>query len=218
LTHTFIDEYADGAFQNIKWLDEGLAQYEAWKFLSMNSSHREDADSFKTNALNVFSQLKSNNKVYPLNKLSTQEQWNKEVESGNSTYIYPQTYLLVTYLASNYGIEPVKLLLNRVKNGASAPEAIKSVLKKTEAEIVDELKNASPTELFKQTETSQPSPSISPTPSGTPAPTVTTPIVTPTVTPTTQTPTSHTNDCPTSRSRYQYDSISWDSHRCHSNR
>jgi len=163
ITHLFIEEYSGEAYLNIKWLDEGLAEYEAWKCMSSNPLHSQEAETGKNNALDVVNQLKNRDSLYQLNELATEEQWIEEMESGNSNLIHSQSFLVVTYLVSNYGIEKVKLILKEVQNGVTAAEAVENILIKTENKIIYDFKNASESEIFKTFE---------PTPTETPIPTV----------------------------------------------
>jgi len=148
LTHTFIEEYSGRAYLNIKWLDEGLAQYEAWKCVSTNPMHSQEEESFRVDALKTFNELKSRNALYPLNELTTDQQWGKEMTAGNSDYIYSQAYLVVSYLVSSYGIDQTKSILKEVQKGAKASEAVETVLEKTQTEILDEFKNAPESVIF----------------------------------------------------------------------
>jgi len=149
LTHTFIEQYSGRAYLNIKWLDEGLAEYEAWKFISTNPMHSQEEESFKRSALNAVDQLESKDALYPLNELTTNEQWGKEMSAGNSYYIYSEAYLVVSYLVSSYGIDQVKLILKEVQNGAEASVAVERVLGKTQTKILDEFRDAFESEMFK---------------------------------------------------------------------
>jgi len=149
LTHTFIEEYSGRAYLNIKWLDEGLAEYESWKCVSTNPMHGQEEELFKKSALNAVDELESRNALYPLDELTTDEQWGKEMIAGNSYYIYSEAYLVASYLISSYGIDQVKSILREVQNGAKASEAVETVLEKTQTEILDEFKNASESEIFK---------------------------------------------------------------------
>jgi len=162
ITHSFIEEYSGEAYLNIKWLDEGFADYEAWKCVSSNPLHSQEAETVKNNALDVVNQLKSRDTLYQLNELATEDQWIEEIEAGNSNLIHSQSFLVVTYLVSNYGIEKVKLMLKEVQNGATATEVVENILLKTENEIMDGFKKASESEIFKTFE---------PTPTETPIPT-----------------------------------------------
>jgi hypothetical protein len=170
LTHSFIEEYSGEAFLNIKWLDEGLAEYEAWKCVSSNPLYSQEAETVKNNALDVVNQLKNGDALYQLSELATEEQWIEEMKSGNSNLIRSQSFLIVTYLVSNYGIDKVKLILEEVQNGATAAEAVENILLKTENEIIDDFKKASESEIFK---TFKPTPTETPTPTATVTPEVT---------------------------------------------
>ncbi len=167
ITHSFIEEYSGEAYLNIKWLDEGFAEYEAWKCISSNPLHSQEAETVKNNALDVVNQLKSRDTLYQLNELATEDQWIKEIEAGNSNLIHSQSFLVVTYLVSNYGIEKVKLILEEVQNGATATEAVENIMLKTENEIMNDFKKASESEIFKTfestpTETLIPSATVTP--------------------------------------------------------
>ena len=170
ITHSFIEEYSGEAYLNIKWLDEGLAEYEAWKCVSSNPLHSQEAETVKNNALDVVNQLKNRDGLYQLSELATEEQWIEEMRSGNSNFIYSQSFLVVTYLVSNYGIDKVKLILEEVQNGATATDAVENILIKTENEIIDDFENASKSEVFK---TFEPAPTETPTPTAMVTPEVT---------------------------------------------
>ena len=180
LTHTFIEKYSGRAFMNIKWLDEGLAEYEAWKCVSANPLHSQEEESFKSNALYTVNQLKNRDMIYPLSKLTTDEQWTREMSAGNSLNIYSQAYLVVSHLVSSYGMDKVKSILKEVQNGAPSSEAVKTVLGKTQSDILDE---------FKET-------LAAPTPTPTPLPTTICASCNTTLTPT-ATPTSTSAPSPT---------------------
>ena len=148
LTHTFIEEYSGTAFLNVKWLDEGLAEYEAWKCVSTNPMHSQEEKSFRRSSLNAVDQLKSRDALYLLEELTTDQQWVKEMKAGNSYYIYSEAYLVVSYLASSYGIDQTKSILKEVQKGIKASEAVETVLEKTQTEILDEFKNAPESVIF----------------------------------------------------------------------
>jgi hypothetical protein len=170
ITHLFIEEYSGEAYLNIKWLDEGLAEYEAWKCISSSPLHSQEAETVKNNALDVVNQLKNRDALYQLSELATEEQWIEEMKYGNSNFIHSQSFLVVTYLVSNYGIDKVKLILEEVQNGATAAEAVENILLKTENEIIDNFKEVSESEIFKTYEST---PTETPTPTATTTPEVT---------------------------------------------
>ncbi|MBS7645395.1 hypothetical protein KEJ44_05065 [Candidatus Bathyarchaeota archaeon] len=146
LTHTFIEEYSGRAYLDIKWLDEGLAEYEAWRCVSNEPRHRQEEEVFKHTAWNT---IKSRVKLYPLEELATEEQWVKEMKAGHSNYIYSQSFLIVSYLVSHYGLDEVKEILRKVQEGATASAAVETVLGKTETEILNEFTKASESEVFR---------------------------------------------------------------------
>jgi hypothetical protein len=149
LTHAFIEEFSGRSYVKIKWLDEGLADYEAWKCASSNPAHSKEADVLKTQALNIVQRLKTEGKLYSLNELATEEQWMREMASGHSEYIYSQSFLVVSYLVSSYGLDRTKEILKKVQDGRPASVAVKEVLGKTEAEILNEFTKASESEIFR---------------------------------------------------------------------
>jgi len=148
LTHTFIEEYSGRAFLKIKWLDEGLAEYESWRCLLENSAHINEADSFKKQALSIVNQLKGRNALYPLSNLATENEWASWMQAGKSGDIYSQSYLVVSYVASVYGMDKITSLLTKVNAGATASDAVKAVIGKTQEELLEQFKNASESQIF----------------------------------------------------------------------
>jgi hypothetical protein len=148
LTHTFIEEYSGGAYSNIKWLDEGLAQYESWKCLLENPAHFNEADSFKKQALSIVNQLKGRNALYSLSSLATSNQWQAEMQAGKSGDIYAQSYLVVSYVASLHGMDKIRSLLTNVRMGNTVSYAVETVIGKTQEELLEQFKNASESQIF----------------------------------------------------------------------
>lgn len=148
LTHTYIEEYSGSAYRNIKWLDEGLAEYEAYKCMSEDPKHRQEAQAQRESALNTVNKLKSENALYPLGDLSTEGQWVKEMSAGKSNYIYAEAFLVVAYMISSQGMEKTKLILREVQNGATASEAVRTILGITQEELLERFKTASVSEIF----------------------------------------------------------------------
>ena len=146
LTHTFIEEYSDGAYMRIKWFDEGLANYESWKCVSSNPAHSQEAESYRKDSWTTFNELKNTKGLFPLSQLTTEEQWHKLRMAGEP--IYPEAFVVATYLASTYGTSKIIPILKTVQGGTSASEAVKMTLGKTEGEILDAVANAPESAIF----------------------------------------------------------------------
>jgi len=146
LTHTFIEEYSGKAYLQIKWLDEGLANYESWKCVSSNTEHSQEAENYRESAWKAFNDLKNTNGLFPLSQLTTEAQWS-ELMTANQP-IYPEAFVVVTYLASTYGSSKIIPILEKIQNGTSESDAVKMILGKTESEILEAAKNAPESEIF----------------------------------------------------------------------
>jgi len=149
LAHTFIEEYSAEAYLSIKWLDEGLADYEAWRSTSANPARSQEAVDFRKDRWSAFNELKGANKLYPLGALTTEEQWHTLNVLGTARYIYSEAYVVVAYLASTYGVDKILPIFREVQGGRKASEAVKAVLGLTESEILDAVKRASESQIFK---------------------------------------------------------------------
>lgn len=148
LTHTFIQEYSGDAYWQIKWLDEGLAGYEEWRCVLTDRAHSKEAEEFRQNSWQAFSELKTRGGPYPLNELTTDSQWTKLMEGGKSWYIYSEAFVVVAYLSSTYTPNKVIPILKKVEVGIAPPEAVKTVLGTTQEEILDAVGKASQSAIF----------------------------------------------------------------------
>jgi hypothetical protein len=146
LTHTFIEEYSDGAYRKIKWLDEGLANYESWRCVSTNAEHSLEAESYRQYNWKAFSDLKNATGPFPLSQLSTEAQWHELMTASQP--IYPEAFVVVTYLAFTYGPDKIIPILKEAQSGMTASEAVKRVLGETESDILDTIKNTSESAIF----------------------------------------------------------------------
>ena len=160
LTHTFIEEYSGRAYLKIKWFDEGLANYESWKCVSSNMEHSQEAESYREYNWKAFSDLKNTKGLFPLSQLSTEAQWEELMTASQP--IYPEAFVVVTYLASTYGSSKIIPILEKVQNGTSESDAVRMVLGKTESDILEAVKNAPESAIFGTISTTTATSRISP--------------------------------------------------------
>ena len=138
LTHTFIEEYSQNAYINIKWLDEGLAEYYSWKGCQANDALKVESEIYINDALKLFNQQKKENKLYSLSNIMTEQKWIMELKKGNANNIYNQSFFVVLYLIDKYGVEKLKLILKSISKGEYPEEAIKKILNKDLKQIFKE--------------------------------------------------------------------------------
>ena len=150
LTHTYIEEYSGRAYRSIKWLDEGLASLEGWKCVLENPAHRQEAIDRKNWDWQKYVELKSTKGLYPLSELTDEYQWSA-LWAKESQYIYPEAFVVVSYLVSTYGQSRVLEILELVYDRWPASDAVKAVLGKNETEVIDAVKKAPQPAIFNMT-------------------------------------------------------------------
>jgi hypothetical protein len=132
-THAIVDELSGTAHQSAKWLDEGLADYEA--YVTVSQTQYSDLENMWKAELkaSVYLQIESsaglinNYGLIPLSLLSSEEQWGLNAAS-NRILTHAESYLTVDYLVQKYGIDKIKSVLNLMKQGQKQEQALEHVL------------------------------------------------------------------------------------------
>jgi len=157
LTHTFIEEYSGQVFQSIKWLDEGLADYEGYRWVS-KTRYNVTALKWKTSRIEIVYKAFDEKKLFSLKDISTEQQWGDNIAKGYGNLEYSQAYLTVIYLCETYGLNRCKVILKSMQQGATQEEAVKSAFGITMSQLDDRFQN------YLQRTRPSPSPSPSQTP------------------------------------------------------
>jgi len=140
LTHTFIEEHSGRVFLSIKWLDEGLADYEAYNWVS-KTKYNATASKWKASRMQVVYKAFEEKKLFPLKDISTDQSWGDNMAKGYADLEYSQAYLTVTYLCETYGLDKCKAILRSMQEGATQEEAVKSTIGITMAQLEDRFKD-----------------------------------------------------------------------------
>jgi tetratricopeptide (TPR) repeat protein len=135
--HTVIQELYGQTYVRIKWLDEGLAEYESYKIAF-------DPDLKKTPAWNTIKvNIKSGNFI-PLSSIQTEDQWHSYMKK--SDWCYKESAAVVFYIMGTYGPESIDSIFKSKRLGKTQEEAIKSILGKDfsefEKEFIEFVKNS----------------------------------------------------------------------------
>lgn len=128
-THTVIQEIYDTTYLKIKWLDEGLAEYESYK-ITYNPDLR------KTPVWMVVKTNLSVGNFIPLEKLITENNWVNYMKKGN--WCYKQSAAVVFYIFEIYGKEKVNEIFENLLMGKTHKRAVESALGKEISEFENE--------------------------------------------------------------------------------
>jgi tetratricopeptide (TPR) repeat protein len=125
-THTVIEELYDTTYLRIKWLDEGMAQYEGYKIAY-------DPDMRK---MPVWRTIKANikwGKFIPLNELTTDEQFWNYRQKGN--WGYEESAAVVFFIKEVYGFETAQKIFKNMLMGMTSKNAVESAVGKDLSEF-----------------------------------------------------------------------------------
>lgn len=149
LTHGFVWQYTDYASNYyIKWLDEGLAQTEAWRCLSTNPSHLTEARQLRDNAWATFLEMKTRGSLIKLSEMTYYEQWTNFIDVDQSRYSYSEAFVVAAYLVSTHGQGRVLQVTKSVQQTANASDALERVLGESGDGILDKVKKAPQPVIF----------------------------------------------------------------------
>ncbi len=108
-THRIIEQIAGLNSQIFyKWFDEGLAEYEGIKALSIYDSNK--AKIIKEQYFKSANDFYKNGTFTNINNMTTEKQWSEGIMLHQNKY-YIQSYVIVNYLIEKYGIKKVKEIL-----------------------------------------------------------------------------------------------------------
>lgn len=128
LTHAFIEEQSGNAYQSIKWLDEGLAEYLSYRFVKQ-TQYAETAELSRNEAVNVLRWYHRNDRLFNLASISTEQQWGEQMRRGYTREIYAQAFITVEYLCETYGLDKCLEILVSIYGGESQEQAVQSALR-----------------------------------------------------------------------------------------
>lgn len=133
---------------HLKWLDEGLADYFTHKIMLNHIYISESQRKSQREYYDHFHKLKKENRIISLSEIETISQWVNRIIEGDAIIIYPECFIIVTYLVSNYGINKVFDIFKEVEMGLSVTEAFVKIFKKTEEDIMQDIFQASIEQIF----------------------------------------------------------------------
>ena len=116
VTHTFIEEFSGNAYLSAKWLDEGLAEYESYRF-GLRSKYNQSAEMWKYAKMNAVHNLCDQGRLYTLGSISTEQQWGDLMTEGYTTEIYAQAFAFVEYLCQTYRTDRCLSILRFIQEG-----------------------------------------------------------------------------------------------------
>ena len=131
--HTILDQIGGQAYKSIKWLDEGLADYLAYLSLQ-NTSEKDNEATWSQNQLNLVKTALSQAKLFSLSAISDESQWSARAGSDN-TLEYAESYILVSFAVSKYGLKSCTDILSDMKGGDSQDTAIQKALSISRAQL-----------------------------------------------------------------------------------
>ena len=126
-THTIIEELSGNVYRSVKWLDEGLAEYEGYVTVVKTkynvTEFQKKADAMRT----VYNAL-DNQKLFSLKELSTEKDWSIRYQGPQNTLQYSESWIIVNYLAVTYAPSKCKTILLAMKQGQTQDQAVQSEL------------------------------------------------------------------------------------------
>jgi len=126
-THTIIEELSGNVYRSVKWLDEGLAEYEGYvtviKTKYNMTEFQKKADAMRT----VYNAL-DDQKLFSLKELSTEKDWSIRYQGPQNTLQYSESWIIVNYLAVTYAPSRCKTILLAMKQGQTQEQAVQSEL------------------------------------------------------------------------------------------
>jgi len=127
-THTIIEELSGKVYQSMKWLDEGLAEYEAYVTVIKTKYNQTDFR-LKADAMRQVYDALDNGKLFSLGELSSDTDWHNRLPGTPERSLqYAQAWVLVNYLAVTYGPAKCKSILLTMRQGETQESALRSQL------------------------------------------------------------------------------------------
>lgn len=127
-THAIIEELSGQVYRSIKWLDEGLAEYEAYTTV-VKTKYNETELLLKANAVRTVCDALDNGKLFSLIELSSETDWHNRLPGTPERALqYAEAWVLVDYLVVTYGAPKCKSILLAMKQGQGQDQAIQNVL------------------------------------------------------------------------------------------
>jgi len=126
-THTIIEELSGQVYRSIKWLDEGLAEYEAYVTV-VKTKYNQTEFLLKADAMRKVYDALDNGKLFSLRELSSETDWHNRLPGTPERALqYAEAWILVDYLVVTYGAPKCKSMLLAMKQGQGQDQAIQNV-------------------------------------------------------------------------------------------
>jgi hypothetical protein len=133
-THTVMEEISGRVYQSIKWLDEGLAEYEAYVTV-LKTRYNQTEVSKKANAMRQVYAALDQGKIFSLGELSSDRDWSNRMGTDAGGLQYAEAWILVNYLATKYGSGKCMDILAAMKQSLSQELALQRELGTTMAQF-----------------------------------------------------------------------------------
>jgi len=139
-THTIIEELSGQVYRSIKWLDEGLAEYEAY-ITVVKTKYNQTELLLKANAMRIVYDALDNGKLFSLRELSSETDWHNRLPGTPERALqYAEAWILVDYLAVTYGAPKCKSILLAMKQGQGQDQAVQNVLSVSTTQLETDFK------------------------------------------------------------------------------
>jgi hypothetical protein len=126
-THRIVEQIAGLNSQiYFKWFDEGFAEYEGIKVLSLYDPVK--AKSIKAQYYKILSNLYKSKTLTNINNMTTENQWTNGIKLYQNKY-YIQSYALVDFLIKEYGLEKIKDVLELKAKNNSFSDSFRGIYK-----------------------------------------------------------------------------------------
>jgi hypothetical protein len=127
-THTIIEELSGNVYGSIKWLDEGLAEYEGYVTVA-KTKYSQTEYKMKADAMRKVYDALDSGKLFSLKELSSSTDWHNRLPGTSARDLqYAESWILVNYLAATYGPSKCKAILLAMKQGKTQELAVQSEL------------------------------------------------------------------------------------------
>jgi len=126
--HTIIEELSGQVFRSIKWLDEGLAEYEAYVTV-LKTKYNQTELRLKADAMRRVYDALDKGKLFSLKELSSDTDWHNRLPGTPERDLqYSESWIIVSYLAMKYQPSKCKTILLALKQGQAQDSALQSEL------------------------------------------------------------------------------------------
>jgi len=127
-THTIIEELSRQVYRSIKWLDEGLAEYEAYATV-LKTKYNQTELRRKADAMRRVYDALDKGKLFSLKELSSDTDWHNRLPGTPERNLqYSESWIIVNYLAMKYQPSKCKTILLALKQGQTQDSALQSEL------------------------------------------------------------------------------------------